>query len=223
MSIHLRRDLETLHEHILFMCAKVKDLVTDAVEELKNPDATVSEAIADRDDEIDRWDVEVEEECLRILALHQPVAEDLRRVVAVMKIGWELERVADLAVNIAERAAGLVGVPGVVIPSRLDQMTKMSVGMLWNALDAFVSKNNRLARAVCQQDDFVDIMNREIIDELVQLMKRSPDLVEPSLHLFSVSRHIESVADHATNIAEDVVYLVEGEIIRHHAELWRAG
>ena len=221
MSIHLTRDLETLHQHIMAMCAVVEEVVHHAVEELSRPDVHVSKQIVDRDDEVDRWDVRIEEECLKILALHQPVAENLRRVTAVMKIAWELERVADVAVNIAERAAGLAGAPEIAVPDKLDQMAQVALEMLRLSLDAFVAQDSRLAREVCVQDDIVDALNREIIDDLLVMMKRSPDLVEPALQLFSASRHVERVADHATNIAEDVVYLVEGEIIRHRAEFWK--
>jgi len=220
MSIHLNRDLESLHQHIMSMCAVVEDVVHRAVDELGRPDVDVSQAIVDRDDEIDRWDVRIEEECLKILALHQPVAHNLRRVAAVMKIAWELERVADVAVNIAERAAGLAGAPEVHVPEKLSHMAKVALDMLRLSLDAFVAQDTRLAREVCSQDDIVDALNREIISELLLLMKRSPDLIEPALQLFSASRHVERVADHATNIAEDVVYLVEGEIVRHRAEFW---
>jgi phosphate transport system protein len=221
MSIHLTRDLETLHQHIMAMCAVVEEVVHRAVDELGRPDVNVSQEIVDRDDEVDRWDVRIEEECLKILALHQPVADNLRRVAAVMKIAWELERVADVAVNIAERAAGLAGAPEVHVPEKLNHMAQVALDMLRLSLDAFVAQDSRLARDVCGQDDIVDALNREIIDELLLMMKRSPDLVEPALQLFSASRHVERVADHATNIAEDVVYLVEGEIIRHRAEFWK--
>ncbi|MBS0267127.1 MAG: phosphate signaling complex protein PhoU [Planctomycetes bacterium] len=222
MSIHLNRDLETLHNHILTMCSAVKEVVTGAVDELGKPDPDVSRAIVDADDEIDHWDVQVEEDCLKILALHQPVADNLRRVAAVMKIATELERVADIAVNIAERAEGLVGVQNLVVPAKLPEMSQLALEMLRKALDAFVQQDSRMAREVCDQDEEVDRLNREIIDELLTQMKSSPELIEPALHLFSASRHIERVADHATNIAEDVVYLVEGAIIRHHAELRQA-
>jgi phosphate transport system protein len=221
MSIHLTRDLETLHQHIMAMCAVVEEVVHRAVDELGRPDVNVSQEIVDRDDEVDRWDVRIEEECLKILALHQPVADNLRRVAAVMKIAWELERVADVAVNIAERAAGLAGAPEVHVPEKLNHMAQVALDMLRLSLDAFVAQDSRLARDVCGQDDIVDALNREIIAELLLMMKRSPDLVEPALQLFSASRHVERVADHATNIAEDVVYLVEGEIIRHRAEFWK--
>ncbi|HLJ12696.1 MAG TPA: phosphate signaling complex protein PhoU [Planctomycetaceae bacterium] len=221
MSIHLNRDLESLHQHIMSMCAVVEEVVHRAVDELGRPDVDVSQEIVDRDDEIDRWDVRIEEECLKILALHQPVADNLRRVAAVMKIAWELERVADVAVNIAERAAGLAGAPEILVPEKLSHMAQAALDMLRLSLDAFVAQDSRLAREVCGQDDVVDALNREIIEELLQMMKRSPDLIEPALQLFSASRHVERVADHATNIAEDVVYLVEGEIIRHRAEFWK--
>ena len=220
MSIHLTSDLESLHQHIMSMCAVVEEVVHRAVDELSRPDVSVSQQIVDRDDEVDRWDVRIEEECLKILALHQPVAENLRRVAAVMKIAWELERVADVAVNIAERAAGLAGAPQVTVPEKLNHMAQVALDMLRLSLDAFVSQNSQLAREVCLKDDVVDALNREIIAELLETMKCSPDLVDPALQLFLASRHIERVADHATNIAEDVVYLVDGEIIRHSADFW---
>jgi phosphate transport system protein len=221
MSIHLTRDLETLHQHIMSMCAVVEEVVHKAVDELGRPDVAVSQQLMDRDDEVDHWDVRIEEECLKILALHQPVANNLRRVTAVLKIAWELERVADVAVNIAERAAGLAGEPEIQVPEKLHHMAQMALDMLRLSLDAFVAQDSRLARDVCRQDDIVDSLNREIIEELLEIMKRSPDKVLPAMQLFSASRHIERVADHATNIAEDVVYLVEGEIIRHRAEFWK--
>jgi phosphate transport system protein len=221
MSIHLTRDLETLHQHIMSMCAVVEEVVHKAVDELGQPDVAVSQQLAERDDEVDRWDVRIEEECLKILALHQPVANNLRRVTAVLKIAWELERVADVAVNIAERAAGLAGGPEIHVPEKLNHMAHLALDMLRLSLDAFVAQDSRLARDVCRQDDIVDALNKEIIEELIELMKRSNDLVEPALQLFSASRHVERIADHATNIAEDVVYLVEGEIIRHRAEFWK--
>lgn len=219
MSIHLNRDLESLHQHILSMCHDVEKVVHRALGELGRPDVVISREIVESDDEIDRWDVRIEDDCLKILALHQPVAGNLRRVSAVMKIAWELERVADVAVNVAERAAGLAGATQIEVPDKLHQMAHAALEMLHLALESFVTKDSHLAREVCTRDDEVDAMNREIIDDLLRVMKSSPDLVEPALHLFSVSRHIERVADHATNIAEDVVYLVDGEIIRHQARL----
>lgn len=215
MSIHLIRDLESLHRDILSMCAVVEEMIDRAVESLSHPSLDASVELARRDDEIDQWDVRIEEECLKILALHQPVAIDLRRIATVLKIAGELERVADLGVHIAERAAALVGRPDVEVPAKLQQMSRIALDMLHRAIDSYVELDSRLARNVCAQDDTVDQFNREIILELTARMKAAPDSIDPVMHLFSASRNVERVADHATNIAEDVVYLVEGEIIRH--------
>ena len=175
------------------------------------------------DSAVDQAEVQIEEECLKILALYHPVANDLRRVTVVMKIGAELERVADLAVSIAERSAGIAEHGGFPMPERLSEMARESLSMLHDSIDAFVEQNTELARRVCLRDDAVDQLNRQLIDDVVLVMKQRPDLVEPGLHLFSVIRHVERVADHATNIAEDVVYLVEGAIIRHPRLPRRAG
>ncbi len=217
MTIHLTRDLGVLHRNLLSMCATVEELVHKAVDELSEPSVERARELAKQDDEVDRFDVSIEEECLKILALHQPVATDLRRITTVLKITGELERVADLSVHIAERACGLVNQPDIEVPDKLKEMACRAVDMLHQAIDAYVGLDTHLARQVCEADDVVDELNREIIDELMERMKRNPELIEPALNLFSASRHVERVADHATNIAEDVVYLVEGEIIRHRA------
>jgi phosphate transport system protein len=147
--------------------------------------------------------------------LHQPVAIDLRRITTVLKIGAELERVADLGVSIAERACGLVKFSEVMVPDDLKDMSRQALDMLHRSIDAYVHLDIRTAREVCIQDEIIDQLNRDIIHELIELMKRRPDLIEPAIHLFSASRQIERIADHATNIAEDVIYLVQGEIVRH--------
>lgn len=215
MSIHLTRDLASLHRMVLGMCARVEEMIHASVEALHTPDYERAKQITTWDDEIDRMDVEIEEECLKLLALHQPVAIDLRRITSVMKISAELERVADLGVSIAERACGIVSSPEIAVPDNLKDMSRQALDMLHRALDAYVHLDVRLARQVCLDDEVVDQLNREIISELTNLMKRKPELIEPAMHLFSASRQIERIADHATNIAEDVVYLVQGEIIRH--------
>jgi phosphate transport system protein len=219
MTKHLARELDDLHHDILSMCAMVEDMVHQAVDELAAPNYEKARAMAARDDEIDAWDVRIEEECLKILAMHQPVATDLRRISSVLKISNELERVADLAVHIAERACGLVTWPDVYAPAKLKEMAAIAVEMLRNGIDAYVELDGALARRVCSRDEIVDRLNREIIDEILTRMKETPAYIEPLLHMFSASRHVERVADHATNIAEDVVYLIEGEIIRHRAEM----
>ena len=215
MSVHMIRDLDALHRSILSMCAQVEEMIHLAVDNLIEQGEQIAAELASRDNEIDRWDVRIEEECLKILALHHPVAIDLRRIAAVLKIAGELERVADLGVHIAERASSLAGWPELAVPERLKQMAQSALDMLHRSRDAYVELDGRTARYVCAADDMVDDMNREIIAELTEIMKRSPELIEPAMHLFSASRHVERIADHATNIAEDVVYLGAGEIIRH--------
>ncbi len=215
MSIHMIRDLEHLHRDILSMCANVEEMIHNAVAGLFRPSRDLARQLVDRDKVIDRWDVKIEEDCLKILALHQPVAIDLRRITTVMKISAELERVADLGVNIAERAEGILHATDLRVPPKLQEMATAALEMLHESIDAYVELDSALAQKVCAADSRVDVLNREIIQELMEQIRQRPEQVEPLIHLFSASRHIERVADHATNIAEDVVYLVQGEIIRH--------
>ena len=217
MSIHFVREMEHLHRDILSMCSTVEEMIHNAVDGLKLGRSELGQELSGRDREVDEWDVRIEEECLKILALYHPVANDLRRVAVVMKITAQLERVADLSVHIAERACSLVNQPGIEVPQKLTEMANRAVEMLHQSIDAYVGLDSQVARLVTESDHVVDELNREIIIELMEVMERTPQLIEPALSLFSASRHIERVADHATNIAEDVVYLVEGEIIRHRA------
>jgi len=219
MSIHLIRDLENLHRDILSMCANVEQMIHIAVQGLSNARSDLNSDLTQRDNEIDRMDVKIEEDCLKILALHQPVAIDLRRITTVMKIAGELERVADLAVNISERACSLMNIESMEVPPRLQEMAKSSLEMLHQSIDSYVELDSQLAQRIIQQDTSIDEMNRVIIEDLTNLMKLDSSHIEAGLHLFSSSRHIERIADHATNIAEDVVYLVEGEIVRHRMNL----
>jgi phosphate transport system protein len=215
MSKHLERDLDNLQRDLLQLAASVEDAIHKAIHSLRNRDAALAEEVIEGDAQIDSDENLVEEECLKILALHQPVAVDLRRIAAALKINTELERMADLAEDIAERAERLAQLPELPMPAKLQRMTDLTVSMVRQSLDAFVHLDARLARTVCRIDDEVDRYNGDIIDDLIHMMKSSPEMVEPGLSLFSAVRHLERIADHATNIAEDVVYLVEGEIVRH--------
>lgn len=219
MSIHLERDLDGLHHDILHMCSVVEDMIHRAVDGIRTPNVGLAVELSKADDEIDAMDVQIENDCLKLLALHQPVAIDLRRIATVLKITGELERVADLGVNIAERAAGLAGKPEVIVSDKLHDMSRKALEMLHRSIDCYVELDSSSAREILAQDDEVDHLNAAIIAELHDVMRSSPDLVEPALHLFSATRHIERVADHATNIAEDVVFMVEGVIIRHRADV----
>jgi phosphate transport system protein len=215
MSKHLERDLDNLQGDLLALAASAEEAIHKAIRALQQRETDVAEQVIAEDNQIDQEENRVEEECLKILALHQPVAVDLRRITAALKINTDLERMADLAEDIAERALHLSRLPPVPIPGKLQRMTDLTTSMVRQSLDAFVNLDARLARRVCRLDDEVDRYNNEIIRELLELMQSSPDMIEPGLSLFSATRHLERIADHATNIAEDVVYLVEGEIIRH--------
>jgi phosphate transport system protein len=216
MSKHLERDLEDLQRDILALAASVEEAIHKATRALQERDLRLAQEVIEGDTEIDLEENHVEEECLKMLALHQPVAVDLRRVAAALKINTDLERMADLAEDIAERALALSRPPLIPIPAKLQQMTDLTATMVRGSLDAFVNLDAQHARRMCRMDDEIDRYNDEIIDEIVHTMKESPEMVSPGLSLFSATRHLERIADHATNIAEEVVYLVEGEIIRHH-------
>ena len=218
MSKHLQRDLEQLQRDILDMGTAVEEAVTRAVRAVLDRDVKLARRVIDGDTPIDLQENQVEEECLKILALHQPVATDLRRITAVLLINTDLERMADLAVELAERAEHLAQLPHIPIPDGLPAMSDLATAMVRQSLDAFVHLDATLARRVVRLDDEVDRHNEELIAALIALMKKSPEYIAPGLSLFSAVRHLERIADHATNIAEDVVYLVEGEIIRHRID-----
>jgi len=217
MTKHLQRDLEAVHTEILSLSARVEEMIDQAsLALLERQSETASRVIA-ADREVDQREVHIEEECLKVLALHQPVAIDLRRIATVLKVNNDLERIADLAVGIANRSLSLDEFPQFSVPYQVKQMVLLATQMVRGAMDAFVHLDTASARRILSLDDSVDALNVEVIRDLQRLMQEEPQLVEPALHCFSASRHIERIADHATNIAEDVVYLVEGEIVRHRS------
>ncbi len=217
MAKHLHRDLDNLQRDILTLAGLVEGSIQKAIEALQKRDVRLANEVIAGDPQIDNEENHIEEECLKILALHQPVAVDLRRITAAMMINIDLERMGDLAEEIAERVLEMAKLPMFPIPDRLQHMTDLTTMMVRQSLDSFVELNTPQARSVMRMDDEVDRYNNEIIDEVVAVMKTSPTLIEPGLSLFSATRHLERIADHATNIAEDVVYLAEGEIIRHRS------
>ncbi|MDH5750791.1 MAG: phosphate signaling complex protein PhoU [Deltaproteobacteria bacterium] len=218
MTIHLQREIDHLKKMVLALGAEVEENVHKAVESLSNRDTKLAESIIASDSEIDRREVELEEECLKVLALHQPVAVDLRFVIAVLKINNDLERIGDLAVNIAERAIVLSSHPPMDIPFDFKEMSEKTKRMLKDSLDALVNMDSRLAKKVCTVDDEVDAINREMYIQVQQGILDNPERIGSLIHCLSTSRHLERIADHATNIAEDVIYMVAGEIVRHKAE-----
>ncbi len=170
------------------------------------------------DHAIDQHEVQVEEECLKILALHQPVAIDLRYIIAVLKLNNDLERIGDLAVNIAQRALLLNAQPPIEVPFDLPGLAEKTQGMFRQSLDALVNMDARRAREVCAMDDEVDAINRAMYEQVKQTIRTHPEDIEGLIALLSVSRYLERIADHATNIAEDVLYMVDGRIARHGRE-----
>jgi len=221
MTIHLIKEIDKLKKMLLSLSAMVEESVQRAVKALDTRDAALAQRVIDYDVEIDKKEVDVEEECLKILALHQPVAIDLRLIIAILKMNNDLERIADLAVNIAERAAFLATQEQLPLRFNFVQMGEKAQDMLRKSLDALVNLDVNLAREVCAADDGVDAMNREAYLAVQEAIRRHPDRMEALIHLLSISRHIERIADHATNIAEDVIYMCEGQIVRHHTEDYR--
>jgi phosphate transport system protein len=216
MSKHLERDLEAIEQEILDQSSRVEEMIAKSCQALVERRADIATEVIASEVEINAREVKIEEECLKILALHQPVAVDLRRTATVLKINTELERIADLTVNIAERTIALSEHPEFEIPDKLERMFVRASDMVHEALNAFVEQDTEAAREVCRRDDEVDEFNRRVIDDLLETMRSRSDLVEAALQFFSVCRHVERIGDCATNIAEDVIYLVEGEIARHH-------
>jgi phosphate transport system protein len=215
MSRHLQREIEHLKKKILAVGAMVEESIAKAIAAVIKRDPSMAHEVVSGDDAIDHMEVEVEEDCLKILALHQPVAIDLRFVVAILKINNDLERMADHAVNIAKRAEYLATYTNVELPPDLEVMLKKTQSMVRESLDAFVHQDTTLARRVCHADAEVDQLNRQMHVLIQEQIRAHPERVEQLIHTLSVSRQLERVGDLAVNVAEDVVYTVEGEIIRH--------
>ena len=217
MAIHLMRDLDRLQRDLVALAGLVEETVHKAMRALQTRNTALAREVIAGDGQIDLEDNHLNEECLKMLALHQPVARDLRRVVAAMMITTDLERMGDLAEEIAERAISLAEQPQMPVPERLTRMADLTAVMVRQALDSFVNLNKEQAERVMRMDDEVDRYNAEIIQELIASMQTSSKLIEPGLSLFSATRHLERIADHATNIAEDVIYLIGGDIVRHRS------
>ena len=215
MRVHFQREIDKLKRQILEMSADVEAAVSDAVRAVETRDAALAGAVVEHERQTNVRDVDVEEECLKILALHQPVAADLRYLVTVMKINHDLERIGDLAAHIAQSALLLCEMPPVDVPLQLGEMAAKSQQMLKKVLDAFVNVNAAAAREIRLADLDLDALNRAMATRLKAEITRTPALLEPLLKLMHIARHLERIGDHATNIAEDLIYLIEGKIVRH--------
>lgn len=218
MSMYLTREIENLRKKILALGARAEAAVRDAAGAIEHRDEALARNVIAQDVGLDEMEVRIEEDCFRTLALHQPVASDLRFVIAVLKINNDLERVGDLAVNIAEHGVFLATQPPLNVPFDLAAMARQARAMLVQSLDSLVNRSAAGARRVLVSDDEIDAMNRQMYLLVREASQARPDQAESLIHLLSVSQHLERIADHATNVAEDVIYMLEGVIVRHQAE-----
>ena len=218
MPRHFEIELDQLRTNIIKMGSLVDEQIDFAVAALLEANVERAKLVIERDKKVDGYDNLIDAQCERIFALSQPVAIDLRSIMAALKINHELERIGDIAVNIAERAIPLRGHIDLLRKSRVIEMSSIAREMVKHAIDSFVNNDPELAREILLKDDSVDTLNRNIFQFLVAEMKENPASIEPASHIIVLSRHLERLADHATNISEDVIFLVDAKIIKHHAE-----
>ncbi len=216
MKVHLQLEIDHLKNLLCELAATVEPAVREAVRAVENRDAECAHRVLAGDEAIDRMEVRIEEECLKVLALHQPVAGDLRYVITLLKVNSELERIGDLAVNIAERGIDLATLNAPKETLDFSRMVFEARSMLKNALDALICRNALAAQEVIQHDDVVDDLHHETLLKLRELIGRHPESAAFYLDLLTVSRNLERIADGATNICEDVIYLELGTIVRHN-------
>ncbi|MGE5306594.1 MAG: phosphate signaling complex protein PhoU [Alphaproteobacteria bacterium] len=212
-------ELKKLREDILYMGGLVEDQIQKAVNALVDRDSGLAQIIIERDHEVNRLDVEIDETCIRLLALHQPAGRDLRFITTGLKITTDLERIGDMAVNICERALELNQEPQLKPYIDIPRMAGTAQRMIRESLDAFVREDTELALKVCKDDDEVDQLNVQIFRETLTFMIENPQTISRATKISSVSKYLERIADHATNIAEMVIFMVRGKSIRHVKDL----
>jgi phosphate transport system protein len=213
-----QKELEKLKEQLLKMAALVEEAISGSVQSLVKRDTSLAQKTLDGEDRINRMENEIEDMCLKLLALRQPMAVDLRFITSAMKITTDLERMGDQAVNIAERAVSLNQEPQLKPYIDIPRMAEIVQSMVRDVLDSFVKRDSNLARSVCARDDLVDGLNQQVFRELLTFMISEPTTIQRAVHLMIVCRCLERIADHATNIAEDVIFVVDARVIKHHAE-----
>jgi phosphate transport system protein len=215
MRIRLQRDIDKLKDRAITLGAMVEQRFRMAVRAIERRDVVLARSVIDGDMEIDELEVDIEEDCLKMLALHQPVADQLRFIITVLKMNNDLERIGDLAVNIAQRAEFVARSSDLPIPFDYAAMCQKTEKMLEKSLDSLVNLDLPLAYEVLTQDDEVDFMKHEAQKQFAEELSRAQQNADAMINFFLVSRHLERIADHATNIAEDVIYMITGEIHRH--------
>ena len=216
ISRHIDLELQRVKEDLVRMAGLAETAIGLAVKALVNRDAELAQRIVASDEAINTLEIEIDERCLRTMALYQPEAKDLRFLAMALKIDNDLERMGDQAVNIAERTLELLKEPLLKPLIDIPRMAELAQRMVKESLDAFVQQDTAKARVVCRQDDEVDRYDDQIFRELLTYMMEDPKAITRAVNLILVSRHLERIADHATNIAEDVTYFVEGKTIKHH-------
>ena len=215
MQRHFHEELEALKQTLLAMGGLVEDQIRRVMRALTERDDVLAQEVIDRDRQVNAYDVEVDETCVNLLALHQPAAGDLRFITTAMKIVTDLERIGDQAVNIGQRVLELNREPQLKPYIDLPRMAERAQAMVKESLDAFVTRDTDLARRVCAADSEVDALKEQIFRELLTFMMEDARAIPRAIRLILISRFMERVADHATNIAEMVIYMVEGKMVRH--------
>jgi phosphate transport system protein len=215
---HFQEELEHLKARLLEMGGLAEDRVRSAIRALVERDPELVERVLNGDQPINQLHIEIDSRCFKLLALYQPMAVDLRAIVAGVKINTDLERVGDLAINIAEAGRRYLRHAPVKELIDIPRMADIAHGMLRDALDSYVKRDTELAREVLNQDDGLDALKTQVFRELLTYMLQDPHTIEPSLDLILISRHLERIGDHATNIAEDVIFMVSARDVRHHAD-----
>jgi phosphate transport system protein len=218
MTLYWDRELENLKKLILSLGALVEEQIQKSILSLIQRDIKLAKEVIERDSEIDSLEIVIEEECLKILALYQPVARELRFVVTVLKMNNDLERLGDLASNIASRAMNLSVKEKIGMILDFENLAAKALAMVKKSLDSLVNLDTKMAKEVCEADDEVDNLTKEMLIKTMNEIKKNPSRVEDYFNIRSISKNLERIADSATNIAEDVIYLCSGEIIRHHAD-----
>lgn len=215
--VKFQDELNNLKKTLLEMASAVEEMIGKSILALKQKNMILAEEVIRSDEKVNRMEIEIDRQCLRILALYQPEAGDLRTVTMIMKINGELERIGDHAVNISEKVIYLADKPSVKPLIDIPRMADKSVEMLRESLDSFVNKDAERAVEVCKMDDEVDALETQITRELLTFMISDPTTIDPALHLILIARDLERVADLATNIAEDTYFIASGKMIKHHA------
>jgi phosphate transport system protein len=216
MGKHLQTDLDDLSRELLMMGALVEEATNRAITALVRRDRTLAGQVVAVDGAINDRENQIEDHALKTLALHQPVAADLRFIITALKVNNDLERIGDHAASIAERAQVLAGLEAVPLPDDFPHLVDVVKRMVHSCLNALVERDSKLAREVCLMDDEVDRVHRLMYSAMQDVMRKEPRFIEPAINTISATRHLERIADLATNIAEDVVFMVEGEILRHN-------